>query len=120
MKPTSLADRHPRHLFVIVVGISTATFEPEHAMHFHLLKDTPIAPALPRTALSGPAIPRRAAPGFGAPSLRPMLRKIARRWLQNRTAATLNSMDDRLLSDIGLRRADIHSYVADIDVSRSR
>lgn len=89
-------------------------------MHFHLLKNTPLAPVLPRAAMAGPAIPRRTAPGIGAPNLRPLLRKIARRWLENRTTATLNSMDDRLLSDIGLRRDDIHSYVADIDVSRRR
>ncbi len=109
-----------RRLFGMVVGISIAIFEFEHAMHFHLLKDTPLAPAMPRTALAGPSMPRRTALGIGAPNLRPLLTKIARRWLRNRTAATLNTMDDRLLSDIGLRRADIHSYVAEIDVSATR
>lgn len=84
-------------------------------MHFHLLKDTPLAPALPRTALAGPAIARRSAMRSGAFDLRPMLAKVAHRWLRNRTAATLNGMDDRMLSDIGLRRENIHSYVADIE-----
>lgn len=86
-------------------------------MHFHLLKDTPHI--LPRPAVAGPASPRRAAPLPFIPDWRAAFGRIARRWIRNRSVATLNAMDDRLLSDIGLRRSDIRLYVAEIDMSDS-
>lgn len=89
-------------------------------MHFHLLKDTPALPAMPRASLAQGAMPTRPAPLLAAFDWRAAFAGIARRWLRNRTAATLNAMDDRMLSDIGLRRGDIRTYVAEIDLDGQR
>lgn len=89
-------------------------------MHFHLLKDTPALPVMPRPALAGGAMAARHAPMRMAFDWRAALKGITRRWLNNRTVATLNAMDDRMLSDIGLRRADIREYVTEIDLDSQR
>ena len=52
-----------------------------------------------------PRAPRRAGP------LRRWIAAVARRWQRRKMIATLVAMDDRLLRDIGIDRADIPRFV---------
>ncbi len=47
--------------------------------------------------------------------VRRWLARAARRWKQRRMIAVFNAMDDRLLEEIGIRRADIDRVVAGFD-----
>ncbi|RKF14766.1 DUF1127 domain-containing protein [Roseovarius spongiae] len=51
----------------------------------------------------------------GSGALRRWLRAATRRWRQRRMTAALNALDDRMLRDIGLIRADIPRAVRTFD-----
>ncbi|WP_291731454.1 DUF1127 domain-containing protein [Leisingera sp. F5] len=78
-------------------------------MHPYFSHRNYLSPSLPYAR----AHQKRAA--AGGSGLRRMLRAAVRQWKRRRMIAALQSMDDRLLRDIGVYRSDIQSLVAEFD-----
>lgn len=77
-------------------------------MHPYLSHRNYLSPSLPYARAH-----QKRAEASGA--IRRMLRAAVRQWKRRRLVAALQSLDDRLLRDIGVYRGDIQSLVAEFD-----
>ncbi|MEY8798892.1 DUF1127 domain-containing protein [Leisingera sp. XS_AS12] len=77
-------------------------------MHHYLSNRNYLSPSLPYARAH-----QKRAEASGA--IRRMLRATVRRWKRRRLVSTLQSLDDRLLRDIGVHRGDIRTLVAELD-----